>query len=157
MIYVDKNGIPFVVRRFSWDDYTSLVSMYDSFSPKAKFQGMPPLEKETSRQWIKGLLEKGENFLAWREGKVIGHVVVIPDRNIKDGEYLIFVSQGQRNRGVGSRLTKMAVENSKALGLEKIWLVVGAYNFMAINLYKKFGFDFCEKTCESEKEMILWL
>lgn len=158
MNYIDKNGRPFEVRGYQTEDHSRLVEMYEHFSPKAKFQGMPPLDKENCRKWILKLLESGENFLAWREDEVIGHVVVIPDHSVEDGEYLIFVNQSNRNVGVGTELTWQVIEKAKNLGLHTIWLTVGTYNFRATKLYTKFGFGFSEeKGDESERKMILRL
>ena len=154
----DKKGHPFEVRSCHFEDYLCLEEMYDSFTPKAMFQGMPPLEKEACRKWIKGLLEAGENFLAWREGRVVGHSVLLPDMRKGDGEYLIFVSRPNRGRGVGSELTRMAIETCKALELNAIWLTVDAYNFRATKLYGKYGFEFsAAHRSESERVMILKL
>jgi ribosomal protein S18 acetylase RimI-like enzyme len=156
-VYLDKNGDPFEVRECGNEDYDSLIAMYEAFTPKAGFQGMPPTERERRREWIDKLLRNGRNFLALRKGRTIGHVVFIPESGLSDGEYLIFVGQGDRNRGVGSRLTFRAVETASSLGLRKIWLTVGTYNFIAIRLYRKFGFDFVGEATPSERQMVLWL
>ena len=158
MTPVDKKDCSVEVRRYQGEDYSYLTEMYDWFTPKAMFQGMPPLERGACHKWIKKLIESGENFLAWREGKVVGHVVVIPDLRLGDGEILIFVSQTDRGRGVGSELAQMAIERAKELDLKTIWLTVDAYNFRATRLYKKCGFEFCESDSgESERMMILQL
>ena len=157
MAFIDKKGSPFEVTAYGAGDYSVLVEMYDSFSPKAKYQGMPPLKKETRRKWIEKLLDTGENLLAWRGDRVIGHVVVIADTRAEDGEFLIFVHQADRNLGVGTQLARSVLEKSKDLGLKKIWLMVGAYNFTAIRLYKKCGFDFYENPGGSERPMVIQL
>jgi ribosomal protein S18 acetylase RimI-like enzyme len=46
-----------------------------------------------------------------------------------------------RGLGLGSRLMEITVEAARALGLEKVELVVYASNRSAINLYRKFGFE----------------
>ena len=157
MSFVDKKGSPFEVKVYGAGDYSVLVEMYDSFSPKAKYQGMPPLKSETRGKWIEKLLDSGENLLAWREHKVIGHVVVIPDTSAEDGEFLIFVHQADRNLGVGTQLARSVLDKGKDLGLKKIWLMVGAYNFTAIRLYKKCGFEFYENPGGPERPMVLRL
>ena len=157
MAFIDKKGSPFEVTAYGAGDYSVLVEMYDSFSPKAKYQGMPPLKKETRRKWIEKLLDTGENLLAWRGDWVIGHVVVIADTRAEDGEFLIFVHQTDRNLGVGTQLARSVLEKSKDLGLKKIWLMVGAYNFTAIRLYKKCGFDFYENPGGPERPMVIQL
>ena len=157
MAFIDKKGSPFEVTAYGAGDYSVLVEMYDSFSPKAKYQGMPPLKKETRRKWIEKLLDTGENLLAWRGDWAIGHVVVIADTRAEDGEFLIFVHQADRNLGVGTQLARSVLEKSKDLGLKKIWLMVGAYNFTAIRLYKKCGFDFYENPGGPERPMVIRL
>ena len=155
---IDKQGQPFEVKKYGLEDYACLEAMYASFYPKGKFQGMPPLTDDASRKWIDGLLKNGENFLAWQNSKTVGHVVVLPDFDKHDGEYLIFVSHPNRGRGIGSELTRVILQHVKTLGLTLIWLVVGTTNFQAIGLYQKFGFKFCEPDItESERQMILRL
>jgi len=154
----DKQGIPFEVKACESADLSLLCEMYDVFSPKGKFQGMPPVTPGACREWIGHLVFVGENYMALREGGAIGHVVVIPDTPAKEGEYLIFVSREERNRGVGSRLTESAVARALELGLHMLWLSVGTYNFPAIALYRKFGFSFRpDDRGESERTMYLKL
>lgn len=155
---IDKNGIPFEVRAYHPRDYFHLEMMYSAFYPKGKFQGMPPMKDEASRKWIKGLTEKGINFLACRDGKPVGHAVCLPDPEKDAAEYLIFVSHPNRNRGIGSALTQMAIRCLQALGKKSIWLCVGATNFHAIRLYRKFGFEFADECfIQDERKMIILL
>jgi len=154
MICTDKRGSPFEVRAYTPGDFPHLAEMYDLFKPKVKFQGVPPLEKKACRKWIKGLIEAGENFLAWRGDRVVGHVVVLPDLDKGDAEYLIFVDQYNRGLGVGSELTRAAIKKAEGLGLKTVWLTVDAYNFRATKLYKKCGFSFC-KAYESPSERMM--
>ena len=138
------------------EDRASLIEMYDSFTPKAVTQGLPPADSKARLAWVQGLLDEGENFIAKQEGKVVGHCSLIPEESRRDGEYLIFVSNPFRNRGLGTGLTKMAVAEGLEMGLECIWLTVEALNFRAIKLYKKIGFVFCDAG-ERERTMILRL
>jgi GNAT superfamily N-acetyltransferase len=155
---IDKHGKCFEVKNYGCEDYAALETMYVTFYPKGKFQGMPPLQDEASRKWINGLLEKGENFSAWQDGIIVGHVVVLPDFVKGDAEYLIFVRHPNRGRGIGTQLTRAVLQHAKNLGLDTIWLVVGSTNFPAIGLYRKFGFRFCvPDLAESERKMTLKL
>ncbi|MGD2269100.1 MAG: GNAT family N-acetyltransferase [Desulfobacterales bacterium] len=155
---IDKHGKSFEVKKYRLEDYAGLETMYVTFYPKGKFQGMPPLKDEASRKWINGLLENGENYLAWQDGIIVGHVVVLPDFGKGDAEYLIFVRHPNRGRGIGSELTRAVLQHAKNLGLEMIWLIVGATNFPAVGLYRKFGFRFCQPDLsETERKMILSL
>ncbi len=153
---LDKRGSPFEVAACTEKDRAALVEMYECFTPKGVSQGLPPTLAETRREWVDRLCAQGENFLAWCGERVVGHACLIPDLARGDAEFLIFVSQEYRNRGLGAELTRMAVEKARALGLAGIWLTVEAFNFRAIALYKKFGFEFCDE-CDKERTMILKL
>lgn len=155
MILIDKKGGAFEVKAYAREDYACLERMYDRFTPKAKFQGMPPFSKEVRDPWLRQLIENGHNFLAWSAEEVIGHVVILPDFNQRDAEYLIFVSQDRRGRGVGKALTMAAIERARALDLKNVWLTVDAYNFKAIRLYRQAGFRSCEGYEASTERMMM--
>ncbi len=158
MRFLDKEERPFDVRPGNGQDLPGLCAMYDAFSPKGRFQGVPPVEPSACREWVGRLMDRGRGFVALRGGRVIGHLVIIPDLDRKEGEYLIFVDRRERNRGVGTRLTEAALRHAQALGLRALWLTVGTYNFPAIALYRKFGFRFLDDDrCESERTMRLIL
>jgi ribosomal protein S18 acetylase RimI-like enzyme len=84
------------------------------------------------------------NVLAWRGGSVIGHVALVPDVKGKLGELVIFVDQKHRNLGIGTELARFTLEKSRQSGLELVWLTVRVINSIAIKLYRKVGFEFCD-------------
>jgi diamine N-acetyltransferase len=149
----DKKDDPLEIRPCCADDFPHLMEMYATFSPKPASQGLPPQDPDACRRWVQKLLDEGENFLAWRKGRVIGHVSIMPDHVKKDGEFLIFVDRSHRNRGVGRALTELVLDRAGELGLKSIWLTVEIYNFRAIHLYKKFKFCFCGQD-ECERRMV---
>jgi RimJ/RimL family protein N-acetyltransferase len=156
MTLVDKKGCSFEVKAYAAEDYPFLVKMYDQFIPKAKYQGMPPFSKEVRENWLKHLIEIGHNFLAWYCEEVVGHVVILPDFDKRDAEYLIFISQSHRGLGVGKALTHAAIERAKALDMRIVWLSVDAYNFRAVRLYRQAGFRSYEGyDAASERMMVL--
>jgi RimJ/RimL family protein N-acetyltransferase len=140
----DKTGKSFEIGVSCDEDFPSVLEMYGAFSPKAASQGLPPEDAETCNNWVKNLFKIGENFLAWRGGIVIGHAASVPDPNRKSGEFVIFVDQNNRNIGIGTELTRFALEKSEALGLDSVWLTVNVTNFIAIKLYKKLGFEYSD-------------
>jgi RimJ/RimL family protein N-acetyltransferase len=154
--YIDKHGSEYDMGPAADEDRGPLIEMYDNFMPKAVTQGLPPADERARLRWVQGLLDDGENFLAWRRGEVVGHCSLILDQSRADAEYLIFVSNPFRNRGVGTGLTEMAVARARELGLKCVWLTVEALNFRAIKLYKRIGFVFCDSG-ERERTMILRL
>ncbi|OQX64588.1 MAG: hypothetical protein B5M55_05840 [Desulfococcus sp. 4484_242] len=152
----DKRNDPLEIRGCSETALLSLLEMYKSFSPKPASQGLPPPDPEACRRWVQKLLKYAENFLAWREGRVIGHASIMPDQEKKDGEFLIFVDRGHRNRGVGRALTDVALRRARELGLTSIWLTVEIYNFRAIHLYKNCKFQTCSRD-DCERTMVYTL
>jgi RimJ/RimL family protein N-acetyltransferase len=138
----DKTGKPFELGTSCTEDFPALLEMYRIFYPKPASQGLPPEDPEICHNWVKNLFEIGKNFLAWRADTVIGHAAVVPDLKGKSGEFVIFINQDHRNAGVGTELTRFTLENSREFGLDSIWLAVNLTNFIAIKLYRKFGFEY---------------
>ncbi len=141
---IDKSGNPFQIGVGHGEDFQTLLEMYRTFAPKPASQGLPPEDPEVCKNWIKTLFEKGENTLAWREKRIVGHVSVIPDGTRKSGELVIFVHPNDRSRGVGTELMRYSLEELDRLGFELVWLTVRLLNFIAIKLYTKLGFEFCD-------------
>ena len=140
----DKSGRPFEIGMSCAEDFASLLEMYRTFSPKPASGGLPPEDPETCRNWLKTLFRIGLNALAWRGDSVIGHVALIPDVKGKSGELVIFVDQNHRNLGIGTELARFILEKSRQRGLELVWLTVRVLNFIAIKLYRRVGFEFCD-------------
>jgi RimJ/RimL family protein N-acetyltransferase len=140
----DKSGKSFEIGISCAEDFASLLEMYRVFSPKPASQGLPPEDPEICHDWVKKLFEMGQNLLAWRGNHLVGHAALIPDMKGKSGEFVIFVDQDHRNLGVGTELTRFTLEKSKQLGFESVWLTVNVTNFIAIKLYKKLGFEYCD-------------
>jgi RimJ/RimL family protein N-acetyltransferase len=156
LLFIDKKGRPFIVRRYDPRDYAHLSGMYDAFSPKARFQGMPPYDKDTRENWLKKLIIEGDNILSLQENKVTGHVVLLPDLIKRDAECLIFIIQSHRGAGIGSALTRTAIKIAEGLGLKRIWLTVDAYNIRATKLYKKYGFSFSDIYRSASERMMVY-
>jgi len=140
----DKSGKPFEIGISCAEDFASLLGMYRTFSPKPASGGLPPEDPETCQNWLKRLFRIGWNALAWRGDRVIGHVVLIPDVKAKSGELVIFVDQNHRNLGIGTELAQFALQRFGECGFELVWLTVRVLNFIAIKLYRKVGFEFCD-------------
>lgn len=154
MICTDKNRQPFEVNVFALKDVSLLKGMYDGFSPKGRYQGLPPVDKAVSDIWIEKLIKFGRNHLAWREGSIIGHVAVLPDARHADAECLIFVDQFNRGIGIGTALIRAAIEHAEEIRIKLLWLTIDAHNIRAMRFYSKCGFNFSDQhKWESERIM----
>ena len=134
-----------------------LRDMYNNFGRLAISQGLPPANRTHRENWIDRLIECGRNFLAWDEGRAIAHCSLIPDYDRGDAEYIIFVNERYRNRGICTALTVLALQTAGSMGLTTIWLTVESYNFRAIRLYRNAGFVFADEGGERERTMMLRL
>ena len=152
----DKAGAVFQIGRCATGDLSCLMAMYHRFSPKPASQGLPPPDLDTCGKWINELIQIGENLLAWHEQEVIGHAALIPDVNRGSGEYVIFVHQDYRNRGIGTALTHAILDKARNLGFQSLWLTVAITNAIAIRLYVKLGFQYCDMD-ECERTMRITL
>lgn len=152
--FKDKSGRPCSIGRGHAEHCSSIMEMYRVFSPRPASQGLPPGDSETCEKWVKDILSIGENALAQRGERIIGHAALIPDGNAKTGEFIIFVHQDCRNLGVGTELTRWTFDRARTLGFQSIWLTVAVTNFIAIKLYKKLGFEYCDMD-DCERTMIL--
>jgi len=154
--FKDKSGKPYSVGIGHAIDCSLIMDMYRVFLPKPASQGLPPADGETCEKWVKDILDIGMNVLARREETIIGHAALIPDGKGKADEFISFVHQDCRNLGVGTELTRWTFERARDLGLQSIWLTVAMTNFIAIRLYKKLGFEYCEMD-ECERTMAIKL
>jgi RimJ/RimL family protein N-acetyltransferase len=156
MDFQDKQGLPFEIRTGADEDIAPLMEMYARFEPRGHYQGIPPIELEPCLAWIERLFGNGMNLLALRDGRIIGHAALLPDLNLRDGEYLVFLHQAHRGHGIGAVLTRRAIERAQHLGLTEVWLTVDVTNYIAIRLYRKCGFHFCgAPDFEGERKMSL--
>jgi len=90
-----------------------------------------------------------KNYLAWKNDRIIGHATLVSDPDRNSAEFIIFVDQNHRNLGIGTELMRVVLEAAKSLGFLSVWLTVETTNFVAIRLYRNFGFQFCDMdTCE---------
>lgn len=118
--------------------------MYRIFSPKPASQGLPPEDPEVCQDWVKKLFDMAQNLLVWRGDSIVGHAALIPDMNGKSGKFVIFVDQNHRNVGIGTELTRFTLEMSKQSGFDSVWLTVNISNYIAVKLYRKLGFEYCD-------------
>ena len=103
-----------------------------------------PISVEGEEEYIRSVLkdERSCSFFAWRDKEIIGDVSLtgFPRRMNHRAELGITVLKSEWNKGLGSRLLKMAIEYAKSHGIEIINLEVRSDNFRAIHVYEKYGF-----------------
>lgn len=141
IVYVDKKGEDIIIRKYEHEkDREKLINMYATFDPEQRCLGLPPLTLEGIEKWIDYLAKEGFSIVAEKDGKIVGHVVIVPSEDGKRADLTIFVHQDYQNRGIGQKLMEVMIEHCRNVGFEGISLVTERTNYRAIYVYRKMGF-----------------
>lgn len=119
--------------------FTSLIQMYDTYSPLGSVQGLPPIDQDKRHQWTQDMISNGTNLLALHEDMVIGHASLF-SMPVNWAEYFIFVHQDFQRQGIGTAISLYVIDWAHQEELSTLWLSVERKNFVAISLYRKVGF-----------------
>ena len=152
----DKLGIAITIRAYQDKDYKSLIDMYDKFEPKRIAMGLPHSDKKLRDNWINCILKSFFNTIAIHQNKIIGHSAIDIFRNKSSPEYMIFLDQDFRNRGIGTSQTMIIKKICEEFGCKQIWVAITCHSMLGIKLFKKLGFKFTGKI-GPEREMVLKL
>jgi acetyltransferase len=109
--------------------------MYQQFEPRPASLGLPP--RTRIDEWLERLAT-AVNFLAFVEGKLVGHGVLCPEDGT--GEVAVFVHQDYRGQGIGHRLLSTLVEEGKRLALRRLWGMTELDNVPMLALAHAVGF-----------------
>ena len=76
--------------------------------------------------------------------------------NPSRAEFAIFIDQGYRDQGIGTRFTELTLQFARSKGFGRVWLSVEVNNLRAIRVYKKLGFQLRDLYGpEQEMEVVL--
>jgi GNAT superfamily N-acetyltransferase len=152
--FVAKGGTPIVIRPVSMSSHEGLTRMYLGLE-RGCFAGLPPYQDARCAQWVEKVLRDGVNLVALLLGEqVVGHVALFPI-NPSMCELLLVVDRPYQNQGIGTQLTRLAVEQAGRLGFTRVWLSVGFGNRHAQHVYLKCGFSVLSHEFNEELEMVL--
>lgn len=140
-IVKDKIGEEFLVRQYEHEkDREALIEMYVNYDPEYRCLGLPPLTRGGIETWIDYLGKNGFAIIAEKNGKIVGHLVIVPDeRNRVD--LTIFIHQDYQDRGLGQEMMKLIIDYCRKAGFDGITLVTERSNSRAIHVYRKLGFQ----------------
>lgn len=125
-------------------DQAALLTMYESFDPGDRAQGIPPVKEYAIETWLDSVLqEECLNTIGWHDGQAVGHAMLVPD-NQGEFELAIFVLGAYQSAGIGTELIETLLGQGQQEGYEKVWLTVERWNKAATALYQKVGFEICD-------------
>lgn len=154
VVMQDRLGFDIHIRAYQDKDCTRLITMYDHFEPKGIAMGLPPPDKEVRKQWVDDIINTFFNIIALYQKKIVGHAAIDLFRTKTSPEYMIFMHQDFRSRGIGTQLTLTVKKICTDLGCKQVWLTVSSHNTRAVNVFKRVGFRF-RGPIGSEREMVL--
>lgn len=137
--FQDREDRQIVIRSYRPDDFEDLVSMYVTFDPSDRAQGIPPATETEIERWLDRILGDGVDVIAEHDDRVVGHATLVPDGN-GGAELAIFVHQDYQNAGIGTDLIRCLLGRGSEAGFDRIWLTVERWNHPAIRLYESVGF-----------------
>lgn len=126
---------PVEARPATEEDRAALLAFYEEFEPRPASLGLPPRTRVEG--WLEGLAGS-PNFVAEREGRLVGHAVLCPEG--ERGEVAVFVHQGYRNQGIGRQLLTALVEEGRRRKLRRLWGVTELDNLPMLRLAHSLGF-----------------
>lgn len=140
-VYVkDKKGEKILIRQYIHEkDREKLIEMYETYDPDYRCLGLPLISRKAIENWIDYFAEYGFAIVAEKDGRIVGHLVIVPTEDGKV-DLTIFIHQDYQNRGLGQEMMKLIIEYCKNAGFEGIMLVTERTNARAIHVYKKLGF-----------------
>lgn len=136
----DKEGEAFDVRPLEPRDRAALEVMYAEFEPKRSAQGLPPEGHVALRRWLDRTLPSGQHLVVEVSGRVLGHAMLVPVDDACTVELANFLHQSIRDRGIGTALNRIALDEARRAGLRRVWLSVEPSNRAAVRSYEKAGF-----------------
>ncbi len=142
----EPNDTRFTVKPYDAAMRSELDSMYADFEPKRAAQNLPPAQDDPRRRWLDNILAGGTHVVVYVEGKLVGHIMLMPMKEPHSVELANFLHQSVRNRGIGTALNRVAVELAKDLGYTRVWLSVEPSNRAAVRSYQKAGFRLLEQS-----------
>ncbi|MBW1718421.1 MAG: GNAT family N-acetyltransferase [Deltaproteobacteria bacterium] len=151
--FISKAGEAVMISLLKREEDAALLEMYLVYEPRNSFSGLPPIEDGACVMWVKHMVEQGINLRAtsFKHG-LVGHTALFPMPQSKC-EMLVVVAPGHQAMGIGTELTRCAIELAHETGFDEMWLSVEARNHMARHMYAKCGFQRLRQYGDDDVEM----
>lgn len=155
--FKSKTGKQVIIRYPKWEDLDELLSFINELSSEDTFITYfgQKITKDEEIEYLANSIKKMEknqriHLCAFIGDKLVGNCAVTrkSQRSKHVGEVDISVRKEHRNEGLGAKLLKSLVDESKKLGLKILYLGVFENNPRARHLYEKLGFKECGKIPE---------
>ena len=158
-----KTGIEIFVRPIRPEDAPLLVELFESLSPKSVyrrfFTPMKRLPHSMLARFTQIDYDRHIALVALSVSKskesMLGVARVILERNQKEAEFSVIVSDPWQGKGIGAALLQRCLSIAKERGIEKVMGTVLAENTQMLALGKKLGFKITSVLGMGEYELSL--
>ncbi|EGQ8523173.1 GNAT family N-acetyltransferase [Vibrio parahaemolyticus] len=136
------------IRRINQDDLDSFVALWQGvFDEGAYLRSPPPPKEKVLKVLCKAEQLKFPNFVALSAGKVVASIEAFPGSmcglECDDVGFVgAQVHADLRGKGLGEKLLKQVISDSKRFGYKELRLEVYKSNIAARKLYEKLGFSY---------------
>jgi RimJ/RimL family protein N-acetyltransferase len=138
-----KDGREITLRLLNINDHNRLLTLFSTMSERALEWGMPPYTEETIDRWMSNI-EKLVPLVAIYEDLIVGYAAIFKHMHPREkgvADLGIYVHQDFHSIGLGTIMSETILGLAKEQGLHRVGLHVVEDNVVAVNLYKKLGFD----------------
>ena len=140
--FIDKAGYPILITPVNEHHEEALLAMYLAYQPRNAFWGLPPIQDDACRKWVRGMVRDGANLaaLSFNAG-VVGHAAVF-GMSETVCEMLVVVSPPHQNLGIGTALNAFALNELKTRGIQMVRVETGGdpSHAPARRCYEKAGY-----------------
>ena len=112
--HIDGNKVR--LRELRPHDHKNLLRMYAHFDPRHTAFGLPPSGHVLRRRWIENLEHGSLNVIALAGRRIVGHASIIDVPREDFCEFIFFVHQDFRGRGIGTSLAGEICRRALCLG-----------------------------------------
>ncbi len=95
---------------------------------------------DPSERLVRQYIQRGQCFVAEREGRVVGVYVLLPTRPETVELVNVAVEQSLHGQGIGKQMVNHAVQTARQLGFATIEVGTGSTGAHQLILYQKCGF-----------------
>ena len=142
-----KNGLRVTLRPIKPEDEAGFNALFKSLSEESVrfrfFEIIKEMSHDTLSRYCNLDYDREVAIVAQlqNDGRLIGVVRLIPDLDMKHGEFAIMVGDSWHSLGLGSKLMDCIIEAAKDMKLETIYSYVTRGNYKMTSLCIKKGFD----------------
>lgn len=136
-------SIEYVLKKNSLDRFDQLYDLY--MQPNVnRFLNFEIMSKESFREVFSELTSSGNLYTYERNGQVVATTIVVRQKrrvNHVARVTTVATHPGFQNQGIGSRFIQELMETLREEGIKRVDLHTEGDNPVAINFYKKLGFQ----------------